>query len=72
VAQLLFHRHGENPLRVKGLLNVGDNGRPLVVHGVQHLVHVPVHLDRWPDADRASRLGFIVRDLADPAAVVAP
>lgn len=33
------------------------------MHGVQHLVHAPLHLDRWPDPDRASRLVFIVRDL---------
>ncbi len=60
---MLLHRHGENILRVKGVLNVGADEPPLVVHGVQHLVHTPVHLDRWPDADRASRLVFIVRGL---------
>ena len=60
---MLLNRHGENVLRVKGLLNVRDSERPLVVHGVQHLVHPPIHLDRWPDADRTSRLVFIVRDL---------
>jgi G3E family GTPase len=60
---MLLHRHGENVLRVKGLLNVGAGEPPLVVHGVQHLVHTPVHLERWPDGDRASRLVFIVRGL---------
>jgi G3E family GTPase len=60
---MLLHRHGEDILRVKGLLNVGADEPPLVVHGVQHLVHAPVHLDAWPDADRASRLVFIVRGL---------
>jgi G3E family GTPase len=26
-------------------------------------VHEPVHLDRWPDSDRRSRIVFIGRDL---------
>jgi G3E family GTPase len=60
---MLLHRHGEDVLRVKGLLNVGWEEPPLVVHGVQHLVHAPVHLAAWPDDDRASRLVFIVRGL---------
>jgi G3E family GTPase len=33
------------------------------VHGVQHLVHPPVHMGAWPDADRQSHLVFIVDGL---------
>ena len=55
--------HGQDVLRVKGLLNVLEVDAPVVVHGVQHIVHPPVHLDAWPDADRRSRLVFIVRGL---------
>jgi G3E family GTPase len=33
------------------------------VHGVQHLVHPPIHMTAWPDADRRSRLVFIVDGL---------
>jgi G3E family GTPase len=33
------------------------------VHGVQHLVHPPIHMAAWPDADRRSRLVFIVDGL---------
>ncbi|HTB40928.1 MAG TPA: GTP-binding protein, partial [Reyranella sp.] len=36
---------------------------PVAVHGVQHLVHPPVHMAAWPDADRRSRLVFIVDGL---------
>ena len=36
---------------------------PVAVHGVQHLVHPPVHMAGWPDADRRSRLVFIVDGL---------
>ena len=32
-------------------------------NGVQHIVHPPSHLEAWPDADRRSRLIFIVRGL---------
>ena len=38
---------------------------PIVLHGVQHVIHPPVHLDEWPNDDRASRLVFIVQDI-DP------
>ena len=61
---MLLHSHGTDVLRVKGLLNVAGNDNPVVIHGVQHLVHPPVHLAAWPDGDRRSRLVFIVRDIA--------
>ena len=60
---MLLQCHGENVLRVKGLLNVADVDTPVAVHGVQHLVYPPVHLDSWPDGVRTSRIVFIVRDL---------
>jgi G3E family GTPase len=34
-----------------------------VIHGVQHVFHPPTWLDRWPSADRRSRLLFIVRNI---------
>lgn len=61
---MLLHAHGECVLRVKGLLDVGEEG-PLLLEGVQHVVHTPRHLARWPDGERRGRLVFIVRDL-DP------
>ena len=60
---MLLHSHGENVLRVKGMLNVIDVPTPVVIHGVQHIVHPPVHLELWPDDERRSRIVFIVRDL---------
>ena len=61
---LLLHCHGDKVLRVKGLLNVQGVATPVVINGVQHLVHPPVHLARWPDPDRRSRIVFIVQGLA--------
>lgn len=50
-----------NLLRVKGLVNV--EGRPVVVHAVQSVLHEPVELAHWPSEDRRSRIVFIVRDM---------
>jgi G3E family GTPase len=61
---MLLHRHGAAILRVKGILNVAGTAAPVAVHGVQHLVHPPIHMAAWPSADRRSRLVFIVDGLA--------
>ena len=61
---MLLHCHGSDVLRVKGMLNVGANSGPVVIHGVQHLVHPPDHLPEWPDDDHSSRIVFIVRGLS--------
>jgi G3E family GTPase len=61
---LLLHRHGDKVLRVKGLLNIVGVAAPVVINGVQHMMHPPVHLSRWPDDDRRSRIVFIVQGLA--------
>lgn len=65
---MLLHAHGERVLRVKGILNVQDLPTPVVIHGVQHVIHPPAHLDHWPDADHRSRIVFIVRGL-DPSTI---
>lgn len=62
---MLVHAHGENVLRVKGLINVAGLPAPVVVNGVQHIIHPPTHLDRWPSDDRRSRIIFVVQGL-DP------
>jgi G3E family GTPase len=65
---MLLNRHGEKILRVKGILALQDEERPVAVHGVQRLVHAPTHLNRWPEGDRRSRLVFIVEGI-DPEAI---
>ena len=62
---MLLHRHGEQVLRVKGILNVAGQTTPVMIHGVQHVMHPPAHLNAWPDEDRRSRIVFILRGL-DP------
>ena len=39
--------------------------RPLLLHAVQQILHPPVVLDAWPDADRRSRLVLIVKDIEE-------
>jgi G3E family GTPase len=63
---MLLQARGRDVLRVKGLLNVGGDG-PLLLNGVQHVVHQPEHLAGWPDEDRRSRIVLIGRDLDRPA-----
>jgi G3E family GTPase len=61
---LLRSTHGSRLLRLKGLVALNENpDRPLLVHAVQQILHEPVLLDAWPDADRRSRLVLIVKDL---------
>jgi len=61
---LLRSTQGAKLLRVKGLVALAeDPEHPVVIHGVQHVVHVPAILPRWPSEDRRSRIVFIVDDL---------
>jgi G3E family GTPase len=72
VSPLMFHffldalkvSAGPNLLRAKGLFALSDDpDRPVVVHGVQHLIHPIDRLDRWPSSDRRTRLVMIGRNL---------
>jgi G3E family GTPase len=60
---LLAQTHGQQLLRVKGILHVEEEPKPVVIHGVQHMFHPPVTLPTWPDDDRRSKIVFITRDL---------
>jgi G3E family GTPase len=60
---MLLNRHGASVLRVKGLINVIGRDAPVVVQGVQHLIHKPVHLERWPEGVPRTRLVLIARGL---------
>jgi G3E family GTPase len=58
----LLHRHGDQILRVKGLIRTSAGANPVVIHGVQHSMHPPVHL-LGPDDGQKSFLVFITREL---------
>jgi G3E family GTPase len=63
----LLHANGENIMRVKGLLDVGEKG-PIVLNGVQHIIHPPNHLNEWPEEENQSHLIFILR-VIDPDSI---
>ncbi len=60
---MLLHRHGASVLRMKGILKISDVPTPIVIHGVQHILHPPVHMEDWPEALESSQLVFILRGL---------
>lgn len=60
---MLLYARGEDVLRVKGILDVGEAG-PVVLNGVQHVIHPPEHLEKWPDEDRRSRIVLITKGVA--------
>jgi G3E family GTPase len=60
---LLLNRHGDNVLRVKGILQVQGSEAPVFINAVQHIVHPPQHLPRWPTPDTRSRIVFITRGM---------
>ena len=56
--------HGPDLLRLKGVVQLAETpDRPLVIHGVQHVLHPPAMLEGWPDADTRTRLVLITRDI---------
>lgn len=62
--EMLLATSGDRLLRVKAILNLKGQPKPVALHGVQHLMHPPTLLAGWPKGDpRTSRLVFITRDL---------
>ncbi|GHV28660.1 ATP-binding protein [Synergistales bacterium] len=60
---MLLQKHGEKMFRVKGIVDVGEGG-PIVLNGVQHIIHPPRHLEDWKGYEtRASQIVFIMRDI---------
>jgi G3E family GTPase len=65
----LLQGHGEQILRIKGLVNIQNEPGPRIVQCVQHMRYPSVRLPEWPAdpayADRKSRLVFITRNLSE-------
>lgn len=61
---LLRSTHGEQLLRMKGIVEtLEDRERPLVIHGVQKVLHPPVRLPKWPEGARGVRIVMITFDM---------
>jgi G3E family GTPase len=64
--ELLQSAEGERILRMKGVIELADDPeRPVVIHGVQRLLHPPARLPAWPDSGRGTRLVIIGDGLAE-------
>src|SRR5690606_35861955 len=65
----LLQEHGEQILRIKGLVNIQGETGPRIVQCLQHTRYPSIRMPAWPDdpacADRKSRLVFITRNLSE-------
>lgn len=52
---------GDSILRIKGILNLKDEPKPVVIHGVQGQLYPLSALNEWPDENHISKLVFICR-----------
>jgi G3E family GTPase len=63
---LLRSAEGAHLLRMKGIVELAeDPARPLVIHGVQKLLHPPARLPAWPAGPRGVRLVLITMDMPE-------
>jgi G3E family GTPase len=61
--EMLVSFRAPNLLRMKAILNIVGQDRPVVLQGVQHVLYPPAELPAWPDEDHRSRFVFITADL---------
>jgi G3E family GTPase len=61
---MLLNRHGQDILRVKGMLNIAGVPTPVIIHGVQHTIHPPSHLEAWPEGAARTCIIFITRGIS--------
>lgn len=60
---MLLQKHGERIFRIKGIVDVGERG-PIVLNGVQHIIHPPQHLSNWRDDEqRNSQIVLIMQEI---------
>jgi G3E family GTPase len=59
----LLYAHGAKILRVKGMVRTTTSGGPLIIHGVQHVMHPPTHLKPEEDSGQNGFLVFITDGL---------
>lgn len=64
----LVGHHGEGLLRVKGVVALEGQERPIAIHGVQHLFHPPRSLNAWPAGVSTSTIVMILDGL-DPSVI---
>ena len=63
----LCEHHGENLLRMKGILHVNDQPAPLAIHAVHKTLYTPTLLNGWTENPAISRLVMIGENLEEDA-----
>lgn len=58
---LVQQQYGDSILRIKGILNLVGQDKPVIIHGVQGSLYPLSELASWPDDEKVSKLVFIVR-----------
>jgi len=53
---LLLSAHGDSVLRIKGLVSISQDPRPLVIQGVGRTLSEPYFLDAWPSENHHTQL----------------
>ena len=66
----LAAEHGAGLLRVKGIVRIRGEARPLAVHGVQHVFHPPTRMAEWP-AELEHPTLVLILDAIEPRLVQA-
>ncbi len=64
---LLYSTRPANMLRMKGILHIEGQARPIVVHGVGAMVNEATSLEDWPHERPVSEIVVIVTDLPGEA-----
>ena len=54
-------QYGDSILRIKGILNLKGQDKPIVIHGVQGNLYPLSELHEWPNTERKSQLVIICR-----------
>ncbi|MDH5189585.1 MAG: GTP-binding protein [Rhodospirillaceae bacterium] len=62
---MLLTTQGDKILRMKGVLDIEGQEKPIAVHGVQHIFHPPQQLDKWVDGVRISQMVVISKNLGE-------
>ncbi len=60
---LLFSAHANHIIRLKGLVHIENETRPLLLHGVGGILEEPKFLDTWPDTDRSTRIVVFLENM---------
>lgn len=58
---LVQQQYGDSILRLKGIISLENQDKPVIIHGVQGQLYPITDMDEWPEGERVSKLVFIVR-----------